>query len=64
MCLYAFTRSDSTSAFKGKGKVMAIKLLQENPIYAAKLANLGSTWEVSEKLLDDLESFIHMRIVF
>ena len=43
---------------------MAIKPLQENPIYAAKLANLGSTWEVSEKLLDDLESFIHMRIVF
>ena len=45
--LHAFTRCDSTSAFKGNGKVKPIKLLQKHPRFQNILAKLGEEWDVS-----------------
>ena len=57
MCLHAFTGCDTTSAFKGLGKIKPLKVLQKNPKFAATLSRLGESWEVPEDLIDDLEEF-------
>lgn len=55
--LHAFTRCDTTSAFKGIGKVKPIKLLQEKPRYQEIFAQLGEKWQVSDELFAGLEDF-------
>ena len=55
--LHAFTGCDSTSAFKGKGKVKAVKVLQQKPAFVPVLAQLGNFWEVQEQTIDELEYF-------
>ena len=57
LSLHAYTGCDSTSAFKGKGKVKALKVLQQKPAFVHALAQLGDTWDVQEQVIDDLESF-------
>ena len=57
MALHAFTGCDSTSAFKGVGKIKPIKTMQKMPKYQPLLAKLGDSWEVSEDLVKDLEEF-------
>ena len=48
--LHSFSRCDTTSAFKGIGKVKPIKLLQKKPCHQIVFQNLGKTWDVSEDL--------------
>ena len=57
MCLHAYTRCDTTSAFKGIGKIKPLKTLQKTPKFAAVLCRLGETWDITEDLLDELEEF-------
>lgn len=55
--LHVFTKCDTTSAFKGIGKVKPIKLLQKTPRYQTILTELGKAWQVSNTLLRGLEEF-------
>ena len=55
--LHAFTGCNSTSAFKGKGKVKAIKLLQKKENYQMVFARLGEEWDINEDLLSALSEF-------
>ena len=57
LSLHAYTGCDSTSAFKGKGKVKAVKVLQQKPAFVHALVQLGDTDDVQEQVTDDLESF-------
>jgi len=57
MCLHAYTRCDTTSAFKGVGKVRPLKTLQKTPKFAAVLSRLGEEWNINEDLINDLEDF-------
>ena len=55
--LHAFTRSDTTSAFKGIGKVKPIKTLQKSPQFQSALAQIGDSWQISEDLFLQMEAF-------
>ena len=55
--VHAFTHCDTTSAFKGKGKVKPIQILQKNPKFQPVLAELGESLEVSPSLVSGLEEF-------
>ena len=55
--VHVFTECDTTSAFKGVGKVKPIKFLQKNLRFRAMLAQLGENWEVSPVLERGLEEF-------
>ena len=55
--LHAFTHCDSTSAFKGVGKVKPLKVLQKNPRFQRILAQLGKEWSVLDDLICGLEAF-------
>lgn len=57
MCLHIFTGCDTTSQFKGLGKVRPIKKLQKMPKFVKVLAKLGESWEMSKQLLDELDEF-------
>ena len=52
--IHAFTSCDSTSAFKGKGKVKAIRLLQEKENYQRVFYRLGDKLDISNDLLSAL----------
>ena len=55
--LHVFTKRDTTSAFKGIGKVTLIKLLQKTPRFQIMLAELRKEWQVSNTVLTGLEEF-------
>ncbi|KAG1681812.1 hypothetical protein GQR58_011609 [Nymphon striatum] len=55
--LHAFTRCDTTSAFKGIGKVKPLKLLQQKPRYQEVFQSLGTTWRIPNELYQGLEEF-------
>ena len=57
LALHAFTHCDTTSAFKGIGKIKPLKIIQKNPKFQAALADLGKTWELSDELGDAMEEF-------
>jgi hypothetical protein len=55
--LHAFTRFDTTSAFKGIGKVKPINTLQKSPQFQSALAQIGDSWQISEDLFLQMEAF-------
>ena len=55
--IHAFTGCDSTSAFKGKGKVKAIRLLQKKENYQRVFSRLGDEWDICNDLLSALSEF-------
>ncbi|KAL2092842.1 hypothetical protein ACEWY4_012640 [Coilia grayii] len=55
--LHGFTGSDTSSAFRGKGKLVPVKKMLKAPKFVPMLAKLGDNWTVSEDLIDDLEAF-------
>ncbi len=57
LALHAFTHCDTTSAFKGIGKIKPIKVLQKLPKFQPILAELGREWEITEELFVGLEEF-------
>ena len=58
LSLHAFTGCDSTSCFKGVGKLKPMKTLQRLVKYEIPLARLSDRWDVPTDLIDDLDAFI------
>ena len=57
LSLHAYTRCDTVSAFKGKGKLKPLKALQLYPRFIETLAKLGESWSMDKDLLDEIEAF-------
>lgn len=57
LALHAYTGCDTTSAFKGIGKIKPIKVLQKNPRFVETIARLGDTWAIAEEVKADIEIF-------
>lgn len=55
--IHAFTGCDSVSAFAGKGKLGALKLLKKDVSAQTIFNSLGQDWIVSDKLCKDIEAF-------
>ena len=55
--LHAFTGWDTTSAFHGRGKVKAFRLMLKHDFVSAS-KSLGQSWEVSQELFEKLQVFI------
>ena len=55
--LHAFTGCDSVSAFSGKGKLTALKLVKRRPAYQELFQQLGAEWELSDELFLRLQDF-------
>ena len=58
LSLHYFTGADTTSAFKGKGKIKALKLLLSAPKYQKIFAKIGCDWHLSDEVKAGLESFV------
>ena len=56
--LHAFTGSDTVSAFTGRGKLAALKLLKKNDKHKEIFKQLGESWNVPQDLFDNLEAFV------
>ena len=57
LSLHAFTGCDTTSAFKGIGKVKPVKILQKMLKFEICLDKLGESWELDENAITALEHF-------
>ena len=57
-----FTGCNSISAFSGKGKLAALKLVKRNPEFQEVFQQLGMDWEVSDEVVRKA-SRIHMFVV-
>ena len=57
MALHVFTRCDTSSAFKGIGKVKPIKLLFKKRDFDECFENLGTHWNVDSAVISQLEQF-------
>ncbi len=55
--MHAYTGCDAVSAFAGKGKVKALKLLTSNKEHQNTFLKLGQEWDLSADLMDKLEAF-------
>ena len=51
--LHAFTGCDTTSAFHGRGKVKAFRLMLKHD-FVSTFKSLGQSWEVSQELFEKL----------
>lgn len=56
--LYVFSGEDTTSAFKGKGKVMPSKRMEKSIQFQHCIQQLGSSWFVTEEMETDIEKFV------
>lgn len=56
--LHVFTGCDSVSSFKGKSKITAFKLMKESTSYICAFKELGTSWDVSQKLIEIMEQFV------
>eukprot|EP00745_Piridium_sociabile_P027749 TRINITY_DN44663_c0_g1_i3.p1 TRINITY_DN44663_c0_g1~~TRINITY_DN44663_c0_g1_i3.p1 ORF type:complete len:1606 (-),score=395.32 TRINITY_DN44663_c0_g1_i3:590-5317(-) len=55
--LHAFTGCDSVSAFAGRGKLGALKLLKKDISFQETFYQLGQSWDVSEELFERVQQF-------
>ena len=56
--LHAFTACDSISAFSGRGKVGALKLVMKRGRLQKAIEGLGKAWILSEELFTLLQEFV------
>ena len=56
--MHALTGCNSVSAFSGKGKGKAFKLMMKKERYVKALVNLGSSWELSDEPSKNTEEFV------
>ena len=56
--LHAFTGCDSTSAFRGKGEVIPIKILLKSEKFKKAFSLLGSSWKDNDSFLEVMELFV------
>ena len=57
IALNAYSGCDSTSAFRGIGKIKPVKTLLRLPQYIPILNKLGDTWDLPEELNNQLDCF-------
>ena len=57
MGMHSFTGCDTVSAFAGKGKISALKILKSNNNVRRAFTELGQSWVVSDDLFTVLEKF-------
>lgn len=55
--LHAYTRCDTTSSFKGIGKVKPLKILQKKTKYQEVFKCLGESWKITDDLFLAIEEF-------
>lgn len=55
--MHYFTGCDTVSAFGGKGKISALKIMQKNRIYQEAFTKLGKEWSMTRELFDVLQEF-------
>ena len=55
--IHSYTGCDTVSAFAGKGKAKALKLLTKTKLYQGTFLQLGEQWELSPEVMDQLEAF-------
>lgn len=55
--LHSFTGFDTVSAFGGKGKISAFKLMQKNTKYQDAFTQVGKEWSVPGDLFNVLQGF-------
>ena len=53
--MHAFTSWDTVSAFAGRGKMGALKLLKSGKAYQEAFSELGRSWHVSDELFEKLQ---------
>ena len=58
MSLHALTGCDTTSSFKGIGKVKPLKVFKKFPKFTESLCSIGDSWEMQYKYVEDIEQFI------
>ena len=55
--VHAYTGCDTVSAFAGKGKAKALKLLSKNKEIQVTFFKLGQEWDLSPDLMNKLEAY-------
>lgn len=55
--MHSYTGCDTVSAFAGKGKASALKILKNNKETQETFCELGNEWDLSTKLMEKLEIF-------
>ena len=55
--MHAFTGCDTVSAFAGRGKLLALKLLRQTTKFKKAFLEFGQIWKMSDELFDSLEEF-------
>ena len=55
--MHSFTGCDTVSAFAGKGKTSALKLLTTNRYIQRMFCRLGEEWDLSPQFMNELEPF-------
>ena len=55
---HAFTGNDFVSSFFKKGKSTCFKLMENNSLFKAAFAQLGSSWDLSDDTYNTLQSFV------
>ena len=56
--LHAFTRSDTTSAFSGKGKVKPLSLIEKNQGHFETMKRIGNSFDIDQSLIESCEIFV------
>ena len=56
LSFHAFSGCDTTSAFKGRGKLKPIKVLQKVLKYENALVQLGNEWTIPDCVLNEIEA--------
>ena len=57
LSLHVFTGCDTTSAFKGHGKLKPLKILEKNDEYKKAFSEIGIEWTITQSTKDKLEAF-------
>ena len=56
--LHAFTGSDTTSAFSGKGKVKPLRLIEKNQGHCETMKRIGNSFDIDQSLIESCEIFV------
>ena len=57
LSLHVFTGCDTTSAFKGHGKLKPLRILENNDEYKKAFSEIGIEWTLTQSTKDKLEAF-------
>ena len=55
--LHAFTGCDTVSAFAGRGKIAALKIIKTESKFQEVFNHLGQEWQISSDLIQSIETF-------